>query len=75
MTTNRQITKAIEKLTGYKSIKVSKAQGMCRFYHDSEDEQGLDLSLSDAIYVPRLDIYNPQEWATEFNCIVNEQVK
>ena len=69
MTTNRQITKEIEHLTGYKGVKVSKAQGLCRFYIDSEDlekDQGLDLSLLDAEYIPRLNMLTPFEWASYF---------
>ena len=66
MTTNRDITKAIEAKTGYKNIKVHKGGGMCRFYVDSDDEQGLDLSLTDGEMVFALSQLSADEWANSF---------
>ena len=52
MTTNREIEKEIQDRTGLTGVRVSKAQGMCCFYSDNDIP--VDLSLTDAVYVPRL---------------------
>ena len=47
MTTNREIEKEIQDRTGLTGVRVSKAQGMCRFY--SDNDISVDLSLTDAV--------------------------
>ena len=65
MTTNAQIEKAILQRTGIDGVRVSKAEGMCRFCCDNEPT-GLDLSLFDGEYIPRLNMLTPSEWADRF---------
>ena len=61
MTTNREIEKEIQDRTGLTGVRVSKAQGMCRFY--SDNDISVDLSLTDAVYVPRLSDMSVADWA------------
>jgi hypothetical protein len=68
MTTNRQIAQEIKSRTGLTGVKISKAQGMCRFY--SDDDLAVDLSLTDGEYVPRISIYSASEWADIFEIVL-----
>jgi hypothetical protein len=72
MTTNAQISKAIETATGYHSVKVSKGGGLCRFYFDSPDEQGIILGITDSIYIHRLNMLTPEKWVDEFEHVLSE---
>ena len=63
MTTGRQITKAIKDRFGLENVKISKAQGMCRFY--SDDDWTVDFSLLDAVYVPYISMMTADRWADE----------
>lgn len=71
MTTNAQITKAIEARTGYKDIKVSTLGGCARFYCDDDTAQGIDLSMHDAIMVCYLKHQTPEQWADDFVAILD----
>lgn len=60
----RQVTQEIKNRTGLTGIKISKANGTCRFY--SEDDISVDLSLTDSQYIERISMYTPEEWADVF---------
>jgi hypothetical protein len=65
--TNQNISKAIEKETGYAGVRVSKCQGCCRFYIDEEyAPQGIDLSLTDAQYVNTIKSLSLEQWVEAF---------
>ena len=70
MTTNREIEKEIQDRTGLTGVKVSKAQGMCRFY--SDDDLPVDLSLTDAEYVCELSTYSASGWADIFEFVLKD---
>ena len=70
MTTNREIEKEIRDRTGLAGVRVSKAQGLCRFYSDNEIP--VDLSLTDAQYTHRLSDQSAEDWADAFEWELRE---
>lgn len=64
MSNSRKISSAIFKATGVKGIKVSKAQGCCRFY--CEEECPISLHNTEAIYVNALNQLSLDQWVEAF---------
>jgi hypothetical protein len=76
MTTNRQITSAINNATGLNHVKVHAGGGVCRFYSDDKRTAEVLSSLDlPSVYVDRICHLDLDQWVAEFQDGINSDYK
>ena len=71
---NRNISRAIEKATGWKDVRVHKADGCVMFYSDNETTSEYLASFYErTVYVNAINHLTVDEWVREFKWLIEQE--